>query len=55
MANFYRKLDLSIYLAMVLHTFSDIIILALFFFCIGNVTKILPHVTYSLCLMKYAF
>lgn len=53
MANFYRKFDLSIYLAMVLYTFLDIIILALFFFFIGNVTKILPHVTYSLCFMRF--
>lgn len=55
-ANYKRKLDISIYLLMILHTSSHIIILALFFFFVGNVTKILPQVmTYSLCIINYTF
>lgn len=48
------KENISIYLVMVLHTSSHIIILALLIFFVGNVTKILPQVmTYSLCFIKY--
>lgn len=56
MANFKRKLDISIYLVMILHISSYIIILALLFFFVGNGTKILPQMmTYSLCFIKYTF